>query len=132
MQRKNYPNRSTIGMIFFFSNFFLHFLRMYCNTFYAHSFFGKYFQSNPPYWYGDRLGRLGRLAYLLCYSEQTGVLQKPSLNWLHTEKSFLNLVKLSRRNQIVFIISRLIWIQMKVRLDTNQSENGKYNLILIQ
>ena len=47
---------------------------------------------------------------------------------VHTEKSFLNLIK-STRNQIVFTIFRLIWIQMDVRLDPNQSENGKYNLI---
>ena len=46
----------------------------------------------------------------------------------HTEKYFLNLVELTR-NQIVFTIFRLIWIQTGFRLDPNQSENGKYNLI---
>ena len=47
---------------------------------------------------------------------------------MHTEKSYWNLVK-SARNQIVFTIFRLIWIQTEVRLDPNQSGNGKYNLI---
>ena len=47
---------------------------------------------------------------------------------IHTEKSFRNLIK-STWNQIVFTIFRLIWIQTDVRLDPNQSENGKYNLI---
>ena len=47
----------------------------------------------------------------------------------HTEKYFRNLIK-STRDQIVFTIFRLIWIQTDVRLDPNQSENGKYNLIL--
>ena len=37
----------------------------------------------------------------------------PSL--LHTQKSFRNLIK-SNRNQIVFTIFRLIWIQTDVRL----------------
>ena len=46
----------------------------------------------------------------------------------HTEKSFRNIIK-STRNQIVFTIFRLIWIQTDVRLDPNQSEIGKYNLI---
>ena len=46
----------------------------------------------------------------------------------HTEKYFPNLVK-STRNQIVFTMQCLIWIQTDVRLDPNQSENGKYNLI---
>ena len=36
---------------------------------------------------------------------------------------------ISTRNQIVFIIFRLIWNQMDVRLVPNQSQNGKYNLI---
>ena len=41
-----------------------------------------------------------------------------------THKSFFNLVK-STRNQIVFTICRLIWIQTDtVRLDPNHSENG--------
>ena len=48
---------------------------------------------------------------------------------VHTDKSFWNLIK-STRNQIVFTIFRLIWIQIDVRLDPNQSKNGKYNLIL--
>ena len=38
---------------------------------------------------------------------------------VHTEKSFLNLIK-STWNQIVFTIFRLIWIQTDVRLDPNQ------------
>ena len=42
---------------------------------------------------------------------------------------FLNLVE-STRNQIVFTMHQLIWNQTEVRLDPNQSENGKYNLIL--
>ena len=46
----------------------------------------------------------------------------------HTEKSFRNLNK-SNRNQIVFIMHRLIWNKTDVRLVPNQSENGKYNLI---
>ena len=47
------------------------------------------------------------------------------LVWLrgpHTEKYFLNLVE-STRNQIVFTIFRLIWIQTEVRLDPNQWED---------
>ena len=47
---------------------------------------------------------------------------------VNTEKSFWNIIKLAR-NQIVFTILRLIWIQTDFRLDPNQSENGKYNLI---
>ena len=46
----------------------------------------------------------------------------------HTEKSFRNLIK-STRNQNVINIFRLIWNQTDVRLVPNQSENGKYNLI---
>ena len=46
----------------------------------------------------------------------------------HTGKYFPNLIK-STRNQIVLIIFQLIWIRTDVRLDPNQSENGKYNLI---
>ena len=49
---------------------------------------------------------------------------------IHVEKSFGNLIK-STRNQIVFTMHRLIWIQTTVRLDPNQSENGKYNLISV-
>ena len=45
------------------------------------------------------------------------------LEFVHTGKSFRNLIK-STRNQIV-----LIWIQTDVRSDPNQSENGKYNQI---
>ena len=48
----------------------------------------------------------------------------------HTEKTFWNLVN-SNQNQIVFTIFRLIWIQTDVSLDPIQSENGKYNLILV-
>ena len=47
---------------------------------------------------------------------------------LYTGKSFWNLIK-STRNPIVLTIFLLIWIQTDVRLDPNQSENGKYNLI---
>ena len=48
--------------------------------------------------------------------------------FLLTEKSYRNLVK-PTRNQIVFTIFRLIWIQTDDRLDPNRSENSKYNLI---
>ena len=48
---------------------------------------------------------------------------------IHAEKSFQNIIE-STRNQIVFTIFRLILIQTEsVRLDRNQFENGKYNLI---
>ena len=50
-----------------------------------------------------------------------------SLN-VRIEKYFLDLIE-STRNQIVFTIFRLILIQMDVRLNPNQSENCKYNLI---
>ena len=46
----------------------------------------------------------------------------------HIENFFQNLIK-STRNQIVFTIFRLIWIQTDVCLDPNQSKNGEYNLI---
>ena len=49
---------------------------------------------------------------------------------VHTEESFQNLIE-SNRNQFVFTIFRLIWIQTDVRLVTNQPENGKYNLISV-
>ena len=49
---------------------------------------------------------------------------------LRTEKYFPNLVK-SNRNQIVLTVFLLIWNQIDVRLDPDQSENGKYNLILV-
>ena len=48
----------------------------------------------------------------------------------HTEKTFWNLVN-SNRNQIVFTIFRSTWIQTDAHLDANQSESGKYNLILV-
>ena len=48
----------------------------------------------------------------------------------HWCKCFWKLVK-SNRNQIVFIIFRLIWYQTAVRVVPNESENGKYNLILV-
>ena len=48
---------------------------------------------------------------------------------MYKEKYFFNLVK-STRNQNVFTIFRLIWSQTDVRLDPNQLENGKYNLII--
>ena len=48
--------------------------------------------------------------------------------FLHTEKYFRNLVK-STWNHIVFTIFRLIWNQAQVRLVSNQSVHGKYNLI---
>ena len=41
-----------------------------------------------------------------------------------------NLIK-STRNQIVFTMYRLIWNQTNVRLNPNQSEKGKYNLISV-
>ena len=47
---------------------------------------------------------------------------------IHTEKSFRNITK-PNRNQIVFTILRLIWNQTNVRSVSNQSENGKNNLI---
>ena len=47
---------------------------------------------------------------------------------IHTEKLFLNFIK-STRNQIVFTMHRLICLQTDVRLDPNQSGNGKYNMI---
>ena len=52
------------------------------------------------------------------------------LSTSHTQRqtSFRNLIK-STRNQIVFTILRLIWNRTDVRLDPNQLENGKYNLI---
>ena len=48
----------------------------------------------------------------------------------YTEKSFRNLNK-SSRNQNVFTIFRLIWIQTEVNLVPNQSKDGKYNLISV-
>ena len=56
------------------------------------------------------------------------------VNWIflkhsvNTEKYFRNLTK-KTWNQIILTIFRLIWIQTDVRLDPNQSEFGKYNLI---
>ena len=47
-----------------------------------------------------------------------------------TEKTEGNLVN-SNPNQIVFNLFRSIWIQMDVCLVPNISENGKYNLILV-
>ena len=48
--------------------------------------------------------------------------------YLHTEKSFRNIIK-SNRIKIVFTIFRLIWNQTdSVRFLPNQSKNGKYNL----
>ena len=49
---------------------------------------------------------------------------------LHTEKSRQNLIK-STRNQIVFTIFRLIWMQTDVYLVPYQPKNGKYNLISV-
>ena len=51
-------------------------------------------------------------------------------NYMHTEKSFRNLIK-SNWNQIVLTIFRLICSQTDVRLVPNQSENGKFNLISV-
>ena len=48
----------------------------------------------------------------------------------YTEKSFRNLIN-SNWNQIVYTIFRLIWNQTDFRLVTNQSKNGKYNLISV-
>ena len=59
-----------------------------------------------------------------------GLLSSTTPQGAHTEKYLRNHVK-STRNQIVFIIFRLIWIQTDVLLDPNQSENGKYNLISV-
>ena len=42
---------------------------------------------------------------------------------VHTEKSFRIRIKLNR-NQIVFTLFRLIWIQTEVRLDPNQLVNA--------
>ena len=39
--------------------------------------------------------------------------------------------KLYSKHQIVFTIFRLIWIQTNIRLDPNQTENSKYNLISV-
>ena len=47
-----------------------------------------------------------------------------------TEKFFRSLIK-STWYRIVFTIFQLIWIQADVRLDQNQSEIGKYNLISV-
>ena len=47
----------------------------------------------------------------------------------YTQRIFFQILIKSTRNQIVFNIFLLIWIQTEVRLDPNQSENGKYNLI---
>ena len=49
-------------------------------------------------------------------------------DWWESEKYFRNLIK-STWNQIVFTIFRLIWSQTDIRLDPNQPENSKYNLI---
>ena len=46
----------------------------------------------------------------------------------HRENFFKNLIK-STWNQIVFTISWLFWTQTDVRLDPNQLEIRKYNLI---
>ena len=48
---------------------------------------------------------------------------------VYTKKSFRYLIK-STWNQIVFTIFLLIWDQTDLRLFPNQSEYGKYNLIL--
>ena len=47
---------------------------------------------------------------------------------LNTEKYIRDLIE-STRYQIVFTIFQLIWILTNVRLDPNQSENGKYKII---
>ena len=49
---------------------------------------------------------------------------------LHTEKYFQNCIK-SSQNLIVFTILQFIWNQTDVRLVSNWSENGKYNLISV-
>ena len=51
-------------------------------------------------------------------------------NRCFAQKYFWNLIK-SNRNQIVFIIFRLIWNETNIRLVPDQSENDKYNLIWI-
>ena len=47
---------------------------------------------------------------------------------MHKEKYFRNVVK-STRNQIVFTIFRLTWIQTDIHLDPSHSKNSNYNLI---
>ena len=49
---------------------------------------------------------------------------------IHKETFFRNLIK-SNQSQIVFTISRLISNRTDVRFVLSQSENGKYNLILV-
>ena len=46
----------------------------------------------------------------------------------HIQNFFLNLVRWTR-NEIVFTIFQLIWIQTEICLNPNHSGNGKYNLI---
>ena len=65
--------------------------------------------------------RSKRVVYLSQFLGQSDTL-------LHTEKYFRNLIK-STRNQIVFIIFRLIWNTNGHYPFAVQSENGKYNLI---
>ena len=43
---------------------------------------------------------------------------------------FSNIIKSNRNNHIIFINFRLNWNLTDVRLVPNQSENGKYNLII--
>ena len=49
---------------------------------------------------------------------------------IHTEKYFRNLL-ISNQNLSVFTITQLICNQTEVRLVSNQSEYGKYNLISV-
>ena len=56
------------------------------------------------------------------------VMSAEPLTDIRAEKYFQNIIK-STRNQIVFTIFRLIWIQTDIRFDKNQSQNGKFNLI---
>ena len=49
---------------------------------------------------------------------------------IYTEKSFRNIIK-SSWNQIVSTVFRLVLIQTDFRLDPNQSENDKWNLISV-
>ena len=62
------------------------------------------------------------------YCNVTDIVYEKASSGLHTEKYFQNLIKLNW-NKILFTIFWLIWIQTDVRLDPNQSEHGKNNLI---
>ena len=67
---------------------------------------------------------------MLFSSKTEGILCKENSTYVTTEKSFRNFIK-SNQNQIVFTVHQLIWIQTEVHLFANQSENDRYNLILV-